>query len=125
MILIVPLCVVAQQHTPGRVAGSPNNPQTTIPRNPANPTARTAAINALTADPGFVDAQSVYPELNAEGYRRLQFFSQQLKDKHGISQSVHNLAAGLSKVQGDPVRLLVGLGVSRKDARRLSKDSLR
>ena len=114
----------AQQRTPGRVGGSPNNPPT-INRHATTTPAGPVGLKALAPDPGFADAQSAYPDLKPEGYQRLQFFSTQLKSRYGIDKSVHDLALALNRAHGDPVKTLVKAGITSKQARQISRDSLK
>jgi hypothetical protein len=112
--------LLAQQRTPGRVAGSINNPQANRPS--GAPKARQArAFAPLTADEvsQFQQAKAAMPELTESDFRDLLQFSQEL---HGLGKSASavELAATLHQRGGDLVRTLKDYGLSGKQAKRLA-----
>jgi hypothetical protein len=122
-ILCIAYSAIAQQRIPGRVGGSPNYWEVSR--------ARQTSVTFLSTDPAFADAKSVYPDLEPEGFRRIQNFVQNLKTTYGVDATVRQVLEKLREKAGNPkpafkaVLAEAKIDTHDKKARQLVDDSLK
>jgi hypothetical protein len=122
-VLCLASSAIAQQRIPGRVGGSPNYSEISRPRG--------TTVTFFSADPGFADAKSVYPDLKPEGYRRIQSFVQNLKTSYGVEATARQVAEKLKEKDGNPKPAFKAflaeakIDIHEKKARQLIDDSLK
>jgi hypothetical protein len=113
------------QRTPGRVAGSNQNPQANrVTAGPKTAAAAPAAPMSKNDVQEFQNAKAADPDLSEADFRELREYSRQL---HAIGKdvSVVQLSSALHKHKGDIMAALKDSGVSGKQARSIVSEHRR
>jgi hypothetical protein len=120
---LAPTTVLAQR-IPGRVGGSPNNPQANRPsKAKTDDTAggRAFAVAPLTPDQieEYQRAKALMPDLSRTDFQKLSFFRDQINVLLSKQMTAVDLAARLHQRHGDIARVLRDVGLSKKAAKEL------
>ena len=108
--------------TPGRVAGSPNNPSVLRPRGTAGgATYALDASTALNADEQtqYALAKQAIPGLTVYDFYRIENLSKALKDRK-IEMDPAGLAQKIAGAKNHVVAALEKLGVEKKEAKKMN-----
>lgn len=128
VFLAATLCTMAQStppRTPGRVAGSPNNPSVLRPRGPKGGALLALdASTALSAEERkqYQLAQQAIPGLTVYDFFRIENLSKALKDRK-IEINPADLAQKIAGTKNHVVAALEKLGVEKKDAKRMNEEA--